>query len=159
MRHETLLETSEAEDVDTDDSSGSLISESTNPTESTQVLIKPENGAVRVSVSAQSDSTSSSDPITVSDLDEYLIFEGGGDESNVYSVDQAISHSKFGIFQMKMMYKCGVVWACDALEVMLLTFLIPEIREKWKLSPGVDGALGAVLSWFLYRISSFRADV
>lgn len=38
-----------------------------------------------------------------------------------------------GRAQVKLIVICGCWWAADAMEVMLLSFLLPVIEQSWKL--------------------------
>lgn len=68
--------------------------------------------------------------------------DGGGP---VFSLGQAIDALGFGRFQLRVMVLCGGVYAADAMEAMLLSFIIPAAKREWQLSSGVDGAIGAVV--------------
>lgn len=35
---------------------------------------------------------------------------------------------------MKVMFQTGFVWAVDALEILLLSFLVPVLENEWQLS-------------------------
>ena len=36
-------------------------------------------------------------------------------------------------------------WAADAMEALLLSFLVESVRDEWDLTPGFDGLIGAVV--------------
>ena len=38
-----------------------------------------------------------------------------------------------------------MIWASDAIEIMILTFLLPILAEEWDLKDGEDGTIGAVV--------------
>lgn len=48
-------------------------------------------------------------------------------ESNVMSVDAVVNALDWGPFHWMLLIQCGLSWACDATEMMLLGFLIPRI--------------------------------
>jgi MFS family permease len=51
----------------------------------------------------------------------------------------------FGRFQWFMLVFAGFSWMCDALEVMLLSFLGPAVECEWNLGPAQIGALTSVV--------------
>jgi MFS transporter, putative metabolite:H+ symporter len=50
------------------------------------------------------------------------------------SFDEAIEETGFGRFQARLMVVCGLGWAADAMEVLLIAFALPAIAEEWKLN-------------------------
>lgn len=62
-----------------------------------------------------------------------------------YTVDAAISAMGVGWFQYRLCFLTGAINAADAMEMMLLSFLIPKLKEEWDLSPPWDGFMGAVV--------------
>lgn len=56
--------------------------------------------------------------------------------------DQAIEQVGFGRFQTKLMVICGLGWAADAMEVLLIAFILPAIGEEWQLTNAQKGLLG-----------------
>lgn len=62
-----------------------------------------------------------------------------------YTVDDAISMMGMGRFQYKMLLFTGVIWAADAMEMMLLAFLIPKLKHEWKLERPEDGLISSVV--------------
>ncbi len=38
-----------------------------------------------------------------------------------------------------------MIWGADAIEIMILTFLLPVLSEEWDLSASQDGTIGAVV--------------
>ncbi|ESO01017.1 hypothetical protein HELRODRAFT_82229 [Helobdella robusta] len=53
--------------------------------------------------------------------------------SSQFTVEEAIDHIGFGKFQIKLVLICGLFSATDALEMLLLSVLSPELRCEWKL--------------------------
>jgi MFS transporter, putative metabolite:H+ symporter len=48
--------------------------------------------------------------------------------------EDAIREVGFGRFQTKLMVLCGLGWAADAMEVLLISFVIPAVgKERWLL--------------------------
>lgn len=60
------------------------------------------------------------------------------------SFDDAIEYIGFGPFQWKLVFLCGFVWAADAMELMLLTFILPRVKEDWRLSKLGISTIGAM---------------
>ncbi|MDI6695385.1 MAG: MFS transporter [Anaerolineales bacterium] len=74
--------------------------------------------------------------------------------------DQAIDQIGFGRFQRKLMWICGLGWAADAMEVLLIAFALPAISAEWDLSNAQKGLLGTAIflgmlagAWFWGWIS------
>jgi len=59
--------------------------------------------------------------------------------------DQAIERIGFGRFQTRLMILCGLGWAADAMEVLLISFALPAIAEEWQLSAAQKGFLGTAI--------------
>ena len=53
---------------------------------------------------------------------------------NEYTVEQAIDYIGFGKFQMAFLAVTGLSWLCDAMEMMLLSFIGPAARCEWRLT-------------------------
>lgn len=77
-----------------------------------------------------------------------------------YTLDQAIEQVGFGRFQRKLMVLCGLGWAADAMEVLLIAFVLPAVGEEWKLTAGQKGLLGTAIflgmlagAWVWGRVS------
>jgi len=51
-----------------------------------------------------------------------------------YSLNDAIDHIGFGKFQVKVMLIVGWCWTADAMEMMVLSILSPELKCDWNLS-------------------------
>ena len=61
------------------------------------------------------------------------------------SFDQAIEQVGFGRFQKKLMVVCGLGWAADAMEVLLISFALPAIGQEWNLTNAQKGLLGTAI--------------
>lgn len=55
--------------------------------------------------------------------------------------DEAIGHVGFGSFQKRLMILCGLGWAADAMEVLLISFALPAVVQEWNLSATQSGFL------------------
>ena len=61
------------------------------------------------------------------------------------TLDEALERAGFGRFQKKLMVICGLGWAADAMEVLLISFALPAIAQEWKLSAAQKGLLGTAI--------------
>lgn len=61
------------------------------------------------------------------------------------SFDEAIQHAGFGRFQTRLMIICGLGWAADAMEVLLISFALPALGQEWGLSNTQKGLLGTAI--------------
>lgn len=77
-----------------------------------------------------------------------------------YTFDEAIDRVGLGRFQRRLLAICGAGWAADAMEVLLISFALPAIRQEWGLTPAQAGLLGTAIfvgmltgAWFWGAIS------
>jgi MFS transporter, putative metabolite:H+ symporter len=61
------------------------------------------------------------------------------------SFDDAIQQAGFGRFQTKLMIICGLGWAADAMEVLLISFALPSITQEWHLTSGEKALLNTTI--------------
>jgi len=61
------------------------------------------------------------------------------------SFDDAIQTVGFGRFQTKLMILCGLGWAADAMEVLLISFALPAISQEWDLTNTQKGLLSTAI--------------
>ena len=61
------------------------------------------------------------------------------------SLDAVIDQIGMGRFQRKLITVAGVSWAADAMEVLLIGFLVPTIVASWKISRDQAGLLVTAL--------------
>jgi putative MFS transporter len=61
------------------------------------------------------------------------------------SFNDAIQQAGFGRFQSKLLLLCGLGWAADAMEILLISFALPAIGQEWNLSNGQKGLLSTVI--------------
>jgi MFS transporter, putative metabolite:H+ symporter len=59
----------------------------------------------------------------------------------VLTVQDAIDQVGFGRFQRRLLLVCGVTWAADAAEILLLAFALPAISAEFGLSRAAGGLL------------------
>jgi MFS transporter, putative metabolite:H+ symporter len=62
-----------------------------------------------------------------------------------YSFDQAIDKIGYGRFQRKLMWICGLGWAADAMEVLLIAYVLPAAGAEWNLTNTQKGLLGTAI--------------
>ena len=82
--------------------------------------------------------------------------------STPHRYDDVIDEIGFGPFQRKLMVICGIGWAADAMEVLLIAFVLPAIIKEWGLSAAQAGLLGTAIflgmlggAWFWGTISDY----
>ena len=78
----------------------------------------------------------------------------GGGQSNgpmsrmvEYTVEDAVESMGFGWFQMKIFLICGLFAASDAMEMLLLSVLSPELRCEWLLPEWKVALFTMVRQW------------
>ncbi|WVZ59892.1 hypothetical protein U9M48_009980, partial [Paspalum notatum var. saurae] len=59
----------------------------------------------------------------------------GAANMETYTTDDALTVMGFGKFQAFVLAYAGMGWVAEAMEVMLLSFLGPVVREEWNVSP------------------------
>src|ERR671917_75545 len=76
------------------------------------------------------------------------------------TVQEAIDHIGFGKFQKRLLAVCGVTWAADGAEVLLLGFALPSVIEDFGISTTQAGLIATatfagmlVGAWFWGTIS------
>ncbi|MFZ8844666.1 hypothetical protein [Thermoflexus sp.] len=62
-----------------------------------------------------------------------------------WTFEEAIDRVGLGRFQFKLMAICGAGWAADAMEVLLISFALPAIRQEWKLTTAQAGLPGTAI--------------
>ncbi|KAL5540128.1 hypothetical protein UlMin_042352 [Ulmus minor] len=67
------------------------------------------------------------------------------EESEVYTVDEALSAVGFGKFQAILLLYAGLGWFADAMEIMILSFIGPALRTHWSLSSAHQSLLTTVV--------------
>lgn len=79
---------------------------------------------------------------------------------NTLTLDEALNQVGFGKFQTKLMVLCGLGWAADAMEVMLIAFVMPAVAKEWGLTKTQTGSLGTAIflgmlagAWLWGRLS------
>lgn len=59
------------------------------------------------------------------------------------TVDDVIERIGIGRFQWRLLFANGLVWAADAMEVLIIGFVLPAITQLWGLSTQQAGFVGA----------------
>ncbi|KAM7480722.1 hypothetical protein LguiB_005305 [Lonicera macranthoides] len=68
-----------------------------------------------------------------------------GDETLVYTLDEALSTIGFGKFQGLVLVYAGLGWVAEAMEMMLLSFVGPALETEWGLSSGEESMISTVV--------------
>lgn len=61
------------------------------------------------------------------------------------SLDPLVERVGYGRFQRRLLWVCGLGWAADAMEVMLVSFALPAMAAEWALSAAQKGLLATAL--------------
>lgn len=62
-----------------------------------------------------------------------------------YTTEEALSRLGFGRFQALLLVFLGTGWVAEAMEVMLLSFVGPSMKEEWGVSGGAEGLITSVV--------------
>ncbi|CAN6183869.1 unnamed protein product [Urochloa humidicola] len=65
--------------------------------------------------------------------------------TEAYTTDEALSRLGFGRFQALLLGFLGTGWVAEAMEVMLLSFVGPSVKEEWGVSGGAEGLITSVV--------------
>ncbi len=83
-------------------------------------------------------------------------------EKRTWTLEEAIEAIGFGRFQRKLLLICGAGWAADAMEVLIIAFVIPAVIKEWGLTSQQAGFLGTAIflgmllgAWFWGTISDY----
>jgi putative MFS transporter len=73
-----------------------------------------------------------------------------------------INKTGAGRFQKKMLAICGFTWAFNAMEIMIIAFILPVVTFAWNLKPHEAGLIGASIfigmligAWFWGTVSDY----
>mgnify|MGYP000848832651 CR=1 FL=1 len=61
------------------------------------------------------------------------------------SFDSALESVGYGRFQRRLLVICGLGWAADAMEVLLVSFALPAMSAEWGLSTGQKSLLATAI--------------
>ncbi|MFQ3547743.1 MAG: MFS transporter, partial [Termitinemataceae bacterium] len=61
------------------------------------------------------------------------------------SLDPVVEQVGYGRFQRRLLWVCGLGWAADAMEVMLVSFAIPAMAAEWGLNAAQKGLIATAL--------------
>ncbi len=62
-----------------------------------------------------------------------------------FSFDEALEKIGYGRFQRRLLVICGLGWAADAMEVLLVSFALPAMSAEWSLSAAQKGLLATAM--------------
>jgi putative MFS transporter len=65
--------------------------------------------------------------------------------TRVLTTEAAIEEIGVGRFQYKLLAICGLGWAADAMEVIIIAFVLPAVIAEWDLSTTEAGYLGTAI--------------
>lgn len=64
---------------------------------------------------------------------------------NSVPYERALESVGYGRFQRRLLVLCGLGWAADAMEVLLVSFALPAMSQEWGLSAPQKGLLGTAI--------------
>ncbi|KAF6278583.1 SV2 related protein [Rhinolophus ferrumequinum] len=68
---------------------------------------------------------------------------------DTFMVEDAVEAIGFGKFQWKLSVLTGLAWMADAMEMMILSILAPQLHCEWRLPSWQVALLTSVCSWQL----------
>lgn len=68
-----------------------------------------------------------------------------GDETQEFTVDDALLSTGFGKFQVYLLAYAGMGWIAEAMEMMLLSFIGPAVQVEWNLSSNEESMITTVV--------------
>ena len=71
--------------------------------------------------------------------------EARGGECGYYTTDDALSQVGFGRFQALVLAYAGVGWTAEAMEIMMLSFVGPSVKDEWGISGQQEGLITSVV--------------
>lgn len=92
-----------------------------------------------------------SSPFTENDEEHSSADEVSRSRGGEYTVEDAVESCGFGWFQVRIFLVCGLFSATDALEMLLLSVLSPELRCEWLL-PEYKVALITTVSFLHFLV-------
>jgi putative MFS transporter len=85
-------------------------------------------------------------------------------EENIKTMEIGTIINKTGVgkFQKKMLAICGITWAFNAMEIMIIAFILPVVTFAWNLKPHEAGLIGTSIfvgmligAWFWGTASDY----
>ncbi|KAI3388215.1 hypothetical protein SNEBB_006316 [Seison nebaliae] len=76
-----------------------------------------------------------------------------------YTVDQAVDHIGFGMFQVKLSLLTGLAWMADAMEMMILSILGPALSCEWMTGDWQKAAITTCVFCGMMISSSFWGKI
>ncbi|MGD8969517.1 MAG: MFS transporter [Anaerolineae bacterium] len=78
------------------------------------------------------------------------------------TVGEAVEEIGVGPFQYKLLAICGASWAADAMEVIIIAYVIPIVVRQWSLTSAQAGLIGTAIfvgmlggAWFWGTITDY----
>ena len=78
------------------------------------------------------------------------------------TIGEAIEEIGVGRFQYKLLAICGASWAADAMEVIIISYVIPTVLRQWSLTSAQAGFIGTAIfigmllgAWFWGTITDY----
>jgi putative MFS transporter len=78
------------------------------------------------------------------------------------TISEAVEEIGVGPFQYKLLAICGASWAADAMEVIIISYVIPVVIRQWSLTSAQAGLIGTAIfvgmlagAWFWGTITDY----
>jgi putative MFS transporter len=78
------------------------------------------------------------------------------------TIGELINQTGTGRFQRKMLVICGLAWAFNAMEIMIIAFILPALKFGWQLEPHQEGLISGSIfigmllgAWFWGMASDY----
>ena len=68
-----------------------------------------------------------------------------GDDTQEFTIDEALISMGFGKFQIYLLAYAGMGWIAEAMEMMLLSFIGPAVQVEWGLSSNKESMITSVV--------------
>ena len=83
-------------------------------------------------------------------------------QERTMTVGEAIEEIGVGPFQYRLLAICGASWAADAMEVIIISYVIPVVIRQWSLTSAQGGLIGTAIfvgmlvgAWFWGTITDY----
>jgi MFS family permease len=110
---------------------------------SSQAVI--ETTAISSPETCHEDSPTRQDPAKKKAREDVAENNNENDDALVIDIEEAIDRLGMGIFQFQIVLACGLCFASDAMEYLLLSYLAVILQSQWSLSEGQSDFISSVV--------------
>mmetsp|Transcript_12872 Transcript_12872/g.32426 ORF Transcript_12872/g.32426 Transcript_12872/m.32426 type:complete len:242 (+) Transcript_12872:242-967(+) len=101
--------------------------------------------ASQVSIASTQISSSENTNAEFRRAESILSNKDNDDDYLVMDIDEAIDRLGMGMFQIQIVLACGLCFASDAMEYLLLSYLAVILKSQWDLSEGQSDFIASVV--------------